>query len=151
MDNDFFTIYLDRMEALRIDLHEAIEGLPDEAMDWVPGPEMNSLAVILAHTAGSLRYLIDVAMEVQSKRDRPAEFRAHGLARLELLSRLDEAFEYACQSVPRLKLDDLAKPRRKADGSQTTCGWALLHALEHGSLHLGHAEVTVQLWKSRQK
>ena len=38
--------YLDRLEALHAGLEEAIAGLPVEALDWVPGPGMNSLAVL---------------------------------------------------------------------------------------------------------
>jgi hypothetical protein len=32
-----------------------------------------------------------------------------------------------------------------------TGGWALLHALEHAYLHLGHIQLTCQMWRQRQK
>jgi hypothetical protein len=31
-----------------------------------------------------------------------------------------------------------------------TAGWALNHALAHTALHIGHAQITRQLWDARQ-
>jgi hypothetical protein len=30
-------------------------------------------------------------------------------------------------------------------------GWALLHALEHTAIHLGHIQITQQLWDQKNK
>ncbi len=38
------------------------------------------------------------------------------------------------------------KARKDEDGT-VTCGWALLHALEHAYLHLGHLQLTCQMWR----
>ena len=120
-------------------------------MDWVPGPEMNSPAVLLAHTAGSLRYWIgDVALGDPAGRDREREFQTQGMSCADLLRRLDDVLAYARTALPQLRLEDLEKVRLTAkDGEDVTCGWALLHALEHASLHLGHIQLTCQLWKEK--
>jgi uncharacterized protein DUF664 len=34
-------------------------------------------------------------------------------------------------------------------GEQVTAGWALLHAIEHLREHVGHAQLTRQLWDAR--
>ena len=34
---------------LHADIEKVMENLPVEALDWVPGPEMNSIAVLVVH------------------------------------------------------------------------------------------------------
>jgi hypothetical protein len=45
----FFEDYLQTLEALHIEIEKALEGLPQAAMDWPPGREMNSIAVLIVH------------------------------------------------------------------------------------------------------
>jgi uncharacterized damage-inducible protein DinB len=151
MDNSFFTNYLERLENLNRNIHSQMQGLPPAAMDWSPGAEMNSPAVILAHTTGALRYWIgDIALGEPSNRVRDSEFQTRNLTASQLLDRLDAVIAYARASLPRLTLADLEKERYSAqEDERVTCGWALLHALEHGNLHLGHLELTRQLWMMR--
>jgi uncharacterized damage-inducible protein DinB len=148
MNKDFFADYLDRLENLDKGLYKEIEALPAEAMDWVPGPDMNSSAVLLAHTTGALRYWVgDIALGDPSGRVRELEFQTRGLSAAELLDRLEAVLDYTRKALPRLSLDDLEQERRTPAGEVITCGWALLHALEHSYLHLGHIQLTSQLWK----
>jgi hypothetical protein len=62
----------------------------------------------------------------------------------------EPAIDYARDALPRVGLQDLAQPREDEDGT-ITCGWALLHALEHAYLHLGHVQVTCQMWRQGEK
>ena len=50
--------YLERLQALHADIELTITGLPQATLDWVPRPEMNSLAVLAVHVAGPQRYWI---------------------------------------------------------------------------------------------
>jgi hypothetical protein len=34
-------------------------------------------------------------------------------------------------------------------GNQVSVAWALLHALEHAATHVGHIQLTVQLWHQK--
>ena len=52
----FFADCFDRLEELHRDMHQTLDQLPPEALDWNPGPEMNSLAVLASYTAGAERY-----------------------------------------------------------------------------------------------
>lgn len=52
----FFEQYLDRLALVHQEIEATVDGLPLEAMDWIPGPEMNSLGVLLAHVAGSEKH-----------------------------------------------------------------------------------------------
>jgi uncharacterized damage-inducible protein DinB len=148
----FFDKFCEILEYSYKEIAKTIAGLPQEALDWIPGENMNSLCVLIVHTAGAERYWVgDVAMGESSNRDRAAEFQAKGLNEAALKKRLDDTLAYTRQALERLTLADLEKmciaPR---DGSETTVGWALMHALEHTSLHLGHAQITRQLWDQKQ-
>lgn len=154
MKDQFFVDYLERLEGLQHRLHQAVQDLPAAAMDWSPGPEMNpvmnSVAVLLAHITGVLHEGIDLALDNPPSRVRQQEFQTHGVLSTEMLRRLDAVIDYASDVLPRLGLDDLAQARQDEDG-MVTCGWALLHALEHAYLHLGHLQLTCQLWRQGEK
>ena len=62
--------YLNSLETLFDDYKKTIDGLPQEALDSVPGTEMNSLCVIVVHVAGSTRYWIG---DIVAKEDSNAE------------------------------------------------------------------------------
>jgi hypothetical protein len=149
MQDQFFADYLERLEGLQRRLHKDVQDLPAEAMDWLPGPNMNSVAVLLAHIAGVLHEGIDIALGDPPHRVRAQEFQTCGVLRAEMLRRLDAAIDYARGALPRLDLTDLDNERQDEDGP-VTCGWALLHALEHACLHLGHVQLTCQLWRQTQ-
>ncbi len=149
MRDQFFADYLERLEGLQHRLHKEARDLPAQAMDWSPGPEMNSVAVLLAHIAGVLHEGIDIALGEHPGRVREQEFQTRGVLSAEMLRRLDAVIDYARGALPRLSLEDLAKERMDEDGP-VTCGWALLHALEHAYLHLGHVQLTCQMWRQRE-
>jgi hypothetical protein len=105
--------------------------------------------VLVFHITGAERYLIgDVAAQESSNRDRDAEFRVHDLGMDFLKNRLDQSLAYARTTVERLSLQDLEEPRLSPkDGHTLTVGSALIHALDHAALHLGHIQLTRQLWE----
>ncbi|MBL8155167.1 MAG: DUF664 domain-containing protein [Anaerolineae bacterium] len=154
----FYADYLERLEILHDDFKQAIAGLPIEALDWVPGPDMNSLCVLVIHTCGAERYWIgDVAAQNPSNRVRADEFKAHGLDEAALIATLDQALDFARQTLAHFSLDELTAPRPLPNPRNRpttklesfTAGWALLHALEHTAQHSGHAQITRQLWEQR--
>jgi uncharacterized damage-inducible protein DinB len=146
--NTFVVDYLERLDSLYDEVVNAIENIPQHALDWVPGPGMNSLAVLAIHVAGSSRYWIgDVAGESPSGRNRPAEFHATGVDLNTIKERLAASLAYAHEFMPTLSFEDLSSPRiSPRDNRQVTIGWALAHALEHTALHTGHMQLTRQLW-----
>jgi len=122
MTERFFADYLERLEALRHRLHEEVRDLPAEAMDWSPGPQMNSVAVLLPHIAGLLHEGIDIALGDPPSRVRAQEFQTRGVLAAEMLRRLDAVLDGARGALPRLGLEDLRKERQDEDGA-VTCGW----------------------------
>lgn len=145
----FFVDYLNLLEASHNEILEALSGLPQAALDWSPGPDMNSISVLVFHLTGAERYWIgDVAAQDPKERDRDAEFRVRDVAMDVLKNRLADNTEYGRNALSKFTIQDLEATRVSArDGRTFTVAWALLHALEHTTLHLGQVQITRQLWE----
>ncbi len=146
--NPFYEAYYQRVQTLHGELRKAMERLAEAALDWSPGPEMNSITVLVTHLTGAERYWIgDVALGEPSGRVREAEFHQTGQNVSALNQRLDDLEVYVKEALEKLTLEDLLRvtvsPR---DQRQFTTAWALLHALEHAALHVGQVQLTRQLW-----
>ena len=107
----FYDDLNDRFRELHSDIAKAIENLSVEALDWIPGPEMNPINVLVVHLTGAERYWIGVALYDPPERDREAEFRTEGLSTDELKVHIDSAGDYARQALARLSLPVLEAPR----------------------------------------
>ncbi len=150
----FFESYLERLHTLATDFIATFQDLPDEALDWVPGADMNSFCVLVVHTTGSARFWIgDAALGEPSNRVRSLEFEARGLSKTELIGRFEALEAYVRSGLERLTVADLATvntlTRKPGETEPVQVGWALLHALDHTGLHLGHAQITRQLWQQK--
>lgn len=143
----FFAEYLDRLSDIHTACREALAGLSPEALNRRPGPDMNSIAVLITHLTGAERYWIgDVAAGESSDRVRATEFTAEAPDAESLRRRLDETLEYTRGALARFTPADLERDcYSPAHDRQFNAGWALLHALEHSALHCGHIEITRQL------
>jgi len=148
----FFADYLDLLQDCHNGILQALEGLPPDALDWIPGPDMNSITVLVFHLTGAARFWIgDIATQEPSNRDRAAEFRVQGAGMDVLKKRLSDNLEYARSVLDKLSLQDLEATRvRHSDGREFTVAWALLHALEHATSHLGQIQITRQLWEQME-
>ncbi len=147
----FLQAYMERLETLHGEIWRAIADLPSEALDWSPGPGMNSLAVLVTHTAGAERYWIgDVAGEDRSGRVRESEFETRGRGVDALATLLTDTLIHSRGVLSRLVAEDLEAMRLSVrDGEEYSVAWCLAHALEHTGLHLGHIQLTRQLWDQR--
>ena len=102
----FFEDYLKCLEELHADIEQAIEGLPQDALNWVPGCDMNSIGVLVIHVTGAERYWIgDVVACDPSGRDREAEFRTQGLDVAASKRRLADTLAYVRGALEKLSLD----------------------------------------------
>ena len=147
--------YLYILEDLRGLIQKLIADLPAEALDWRPidGTDdhaTNSLAVLAAHVAGSERFWMnEVIAQQPATRDRDAEFATRGVSAAELQRRLDETGALTRQVLSALTEEDLASTRQARDRT-VPVRWVILHVIEHAALHLGHMQLTYQLWMSGQ-
>ena len=149
----FFTSYLDLLQDCHNGILEALEGLSQDGLDWIPGRDMNSIAVLLAHITGSERYWIgDIAVQESSNRNRDAEFRVHGVEVDAFRKRLADNLEYARNVLEKMSIEDLESARLSPNNEREyTVAWALLHALEHATSHLGQIQITRQLWEQSKE
>lgn len=147
----FYEALAERFHDLHTQIKHDLDSLPPQALDWIPGPEMNSVSVIITHLTGAERFLIgDVVMQNPSNRNRDAEFLVKGVAKTDLTRRLDDAEAYVTAAFEKLSLDDLSAERmHPRHGNMVSVAWAILHALDHVAVHTGHLQVTTQLWHQR--
>lgn len=140
---------LDRLAAIHQSLEKAIVDLPDEAMDWLPGPEMNTLGVLMAHTLGSIRFWVgDVAGGEPSGRVRDEEFKTAGESVAKFVDRSNQVLAHSQSVLAHLAPAELNDIRIVPNSErEVTVAWAILHALEHAALHAGHIEITRRLWE----
>ena len=130
---------------------ELIADLPSEALNWRPiegdgEHATNSLAVLAAHVAGAEHFWIaEVIGSHPSTRDRDGEFATQVPDASELLRRLEESgteTRAVFSTVSKADLDGT----REARGRTVSVRWCILHVIDHTALHLGHMQITYQLW-----
>ncbi len=143
--------YLQILDDLRRQVRELIADLPADALNWRPivGTDehaTNSLAVLTAHVAGAERFWIaEVIGQRPATRDRDAEFRTVAADAAELARRLDAVAAETAEVLSSLSEADL-NGVRVARGREVTVRWGILHVIDHTALHLGHMQITYQLW-----
>jgi hypothetical protein len=146
---------LARLDDLRGQIRDLIAGLPAEALNWRPiaGSEehaTNSLAVLVTHVAGAERFWIgEVVGSLPATRDREAEFRTRASSDEELGRLLEQVGGETRQVLSTLGAADLGEVR-EARGRIIPVRWCILHVIDHTALHLGHMQLTYQLWMGGQ-
>jgi uncharacterized damage-inducible protein DinB len=147
--------YLQRIEDLRRQVGELIAELPEQALNWRPtegveGHVTNSLAVLAAHIAGAERFWItEVVGGRPPTRDRDAEFATQATDASELVRLLEETGVETRAVLSLLRETDLDGVR-EVRGRTVNVRWGILHVIDHTALHLGHMQITYQLWREGQ-
>ena len=136
-------------------LRGTVEGLEPDALNWRPGSETNTVAVLVTHTMSSTRWWLCLAMgKPLPERDRASEFLATTDNPQELLAWCDEMATQLRALLDTEAPFDAAVIRERPTGSAgkpgpVTASWALLFALGHLQEHVAHAQMTRQLWEQR--
>jgi hypothetical protein len=146
-------VLTDDLKEIRV----ALEGLPDEALNWKPGGEdTNSIAVLTTHVLHSTRSWISTAVGAPlPDRDRDSEFRVKAQQTPELLSLLDDFSAQILSLLNSAGEVDWSANRRthmRPDPDlpdYVPASFALLHAIEHFGQHVAHVSLTRQLWEAR--
>ena len=154
MDSEI-TSYWEWIEELRSQVSRIVEDLPVEALNWRPvaGAEehaTNSLAVLATHVAVAEHHWIsEVVGQQPATRHRPTEFVTTAVSASELVARLAATGKETQQVLSQLTADSLNQSHTIHDRTFTG-RWCILHVIEHTALHLGHMQLTAQLWHSQQ-
>ena len=151
--NNEITSYLEWIEELRGQVSQIITDLPVEALNWRPveGEDhaTNSLAVLAAHIAGAEHHwLYEVVGQQPATRDRPTEFVTTAVTPTDLLTKLTTTGEETRQIMTTLTADSLDQTRNRHNHTFTV-RWCIMHVIEHTALHLGHMQLTYQLWQEQ--
>ncbi|HEX2283028.1 MAG TPA: DinB family protein [Thermomicrobiales bacterium] len=125
-----------------------VNGLNAEALNWKPGDETNSIAVLLSHGLDAERFCVANSVDVTLDRDREAKFRTQVSSADDLLSVIDESEREIDGYLDRMTADSLSAEVTRGDRTRTGAWW-VLHSLEHSCEHAGQAELTRQLWEHR--
>ena len=147
--------YLAEQVVRQVDLmRKELDGLTDEIVNRVLDIQpTNTLFQLGTHVAGSTRYwTISNTGGRDFHRNRPSEFTAVGACG-DLVADLGLLIEQINDHVPVLTADQLDQAATMPGASFS--GWtdpgplpqrhAVLHALEHIGLHLGHMQLTRQV------
>lgn len=144
------------------EIEQLLADLPSEALLWKPFERSpwqgasNELGLIIAHAVSSTVYLLRQAEwmlgrieweQVDGDEGRqefgPAN---HDLAYLR--ARAQRVHAYVEQFLDSLSQADLdgSRPHPRRPDRQLTVRYSIQHAIEHMSQHIGHAQLTRQLW-----
>lgn len=126
-----------------------IAGLSDEALNWRPGAETNSIAVLVAHTWGAAQMWTARASGTEIERDRAAEFRVV-LSGGECDALIRRGGARVATFVAAIDPATYGDERVDRDGAPISVAKCLIHAVEHTQEHYGHACLTRQMWEQRQ-
>ncbi len=144
--------YLERIEDLRGQIATIVQTLPPEALNWRPDADsndhaMNSVAVLAMHAAGAEHFWLgEVIGGLPPTRDRDAEFKTvvDDMAILtQTLQTVANQTHTVLESLTQIDLDGT----RRARSRDVPVRWAILHVIDHTALHLGHIQITTQLWQ----
>jgi uncharacterized damage-inducible protein DinB len=148
--------YLQMIEDLRGQVCDLIADLPAEALNWRPlessGEDAtNSLAALAAHIAGAEHFwTAEVVGGRQPSRDRDAEFATQAATASELVDLLQRVGIETRDVFSTLGETDLDGTREARD-RVVPVRWCILHVIDHTALHLGHMQLTYQLWMGGRK
>jgi uncharacterized damage-inducible protein DinB len=145
-------VYRQEIEELRGQVRALIAGVPAEALNWRPLPvegqdePTNSLAVLAAHVAGSEHYWIaEIVGGRPRTRIRDAEFVTQAADSQELTALLDRSAAETAEILATLDPSAL-DGEREVPERKVSVRWCLLHVATHTAIHLGHIQLTYQLW-----
>jgi uncharacterized damage-inducible protein DinB len=127
-------------------IERCLDALDEESVWWRANSQSNSIGNLLLHLDGSTRmWILGVAAGHRIVRDRDAEFRERGpLAKSQLLARLRATIAEVDEALGRMDETTLMQ-RRESSRGEVTALWAVLHAVEHFSMHTGQIILITKL------
>jgi uncharacterized damage-inducible protein DinB len=147
-------LYISQLKSVLDRLCRAVQGLDGAQLNWRPPVAgANSAYVIATHTLANARaWVLGIACGQPIERDRPAEFRASGRDASALVAdarRLSDKIDAALSALSPSDLERRLVPPQSLWGEgephEISVREAILHVVEHASLHLGELQLTRDL------
>ena len=148
MNSNTLSTILEVLDAQRTHVKKILTELTNDACNWNPQADKNSIAVLVEHLTGAEAYWIQEVITGQKiNRIRDKEFEYRYRSKKELKT----AYEYVSKSTREIlknKLTDtvLMEQRALKKGSKTVL-WILLHVVEHNYYHIGQMNYLAGLLK----
>ena len=124
--------------------------LSDEQIWWRPNDESNSIGNLLLHLSGNVRQWIVCGLGgARDARDRDSEFaQRETIPRADLLSHLQQTITEVDATLAKFDLDSLVE-KKTIQGLEVTALEAILHVVEHFSMHAGQVVLITKLLTAR--
>jgi hypothetical protein len=133
-------------------LRGELDGLDDEALNWVPMPGANSIATIITHLVGSEAETLRCVAGIRCERDRDAEFVGPRLTRADVLRLLEGADKLIVELEPSIDTSRLIAefplPTCPPEQVRTGLTW-LIGTYGHSREHVGQIQITIQFYGGR--
>ncbi len=133
-------------------MREVLDGLDAKALNWAPGPETNSIAVLFTHLLGAENSMTATIAREPFDRDRDAEFRVTVDDVATLRDLVNSVESRVMSRVDKLSLEDLAEMHSPPGDRLNRVhlgSWWVFHAVEHNREHIGQALLTRQLYEQQ--
>lgn len=146
-DSDAASVICSSYRFIHDTVRRELAELDDDALNWTPGPNTNSIATLVTHLIGSEKEALTVAHGLQSERNRDSEFTMGHQSRQSLMDQLDLADRVLEKHRESLTEEDLISLRTRSRAPEPSTGlelliWNVAHAREH----LGQLLLTKQLF-----
>src|SRR3989440_4130352 len=130
-------------------IERCLERLTDEQIWWRPNAQSNSIGNLLLHLSGNARQWIVCGVGgAADSRDRDAEFaQREVIARDDLHSLLKRTLADVDATLAQFDANQLVE-RRTIQGSDVSVLEAILHVVEHFSMHVGQVLYITKLLSS---
>jgi DinB superfamily len=138
-----------QFHAVHDEMRTQVEGLDRKALNWKPHPEANSIAVLVFHTLGSEREMINAVRGIATDRDRAAEFEIEADA-ADLVALIELADGDLNDHIAALTAHDLTVPRPRGDRPPRPGLEWLVRNYGHAREHLAQIELTKQLYDAER-
>lgn len=143
--------YLDKIDQLRGKIMAALQDMSSEELNWTPpAANSNSPYVLATHIIGTEReWIHQMVGGHEISRDRGAEFLAVGHDPAPLAEMLAQNGATSRDVISKLTVADMDQSRvspARLGGTPITLHYCLMHMVEHLAEHVGHIELTKQMY-----
>ncbi len=128
---------------------KVVDALPEDALNWRPGnAETNSVAQLVRHVTAVQHVLLGHALGESPEHDHAHSLRNDPATKEELHGLIAAAQAKKDDQLARLDSMDMSEALPGQRGPTLRAQY-VIHSADHGQEHLGHAELTKQLWEQR--
>lgn len=126
-----------------------VDTLPEDALNWRPGnEETNSVAQLVRHVTAVQNVLLSRSLGETVEHDHEYSLRNDPATKEELHGLIADAKAKKDAQLARLDRTDMSEMLPSQRGPTMRAHY-IIHTADHGQEHLGHAELTKQLWEQR--